>query len=162
MHFFMTCVAVLGDSRVGKTAFMHLATSRRLPLNVFPSREPETFYLQGLSSAAKFVVVPGTSDALQTSDAVRGADALLVLYSQSIMSARGWITRCTRGRPTTLPILVCAHNKKVPPSQAAIADLLRHFPTAEHTETSSLYVTGLVDCANRIVMRARKEMGSPL
>ena len=158
----MTRVAVLGDRRVGKTTFMHLATTGRVPLNVFPSCEIETFYLRGTCSTAQFVVVPGNADASETTNAVRGADALLVLYSQSALSARRWILRCTHGHATTVPILVCAHNTEVTQSPAVVADLLRYFPTAEHTKTSSSFVIGLVDCANRIVTRARRELGSPL
>lgn len=158
----MTRVAVLGDSRVGKTEFMHLATTGHVPLNVFSSRAVERFYLQGTCSAAEFVVVPGHASDSEAQEAVHNADALLVIYSHSTLSARKWITRCTQGRPTTLPILVCAHGTKVQPSAARVADLLRHYPSAEHTETSPLLVTGLIDCANRIVMRARKELGSPL
>ena len=162
LTFFMTRVAVLGDSRVGKTTFMHLATNRHVPLNIFPSREIETFYLRGTCSAAQFVVVPGDTDAPKTTDAVRGADALLVLYSQSVRSARKWILRCTHGQATTVPILVCAHNTELSQSPTTIQELLRDFPTAEHTETSSGFMIGIVDCANRIVTRARRELGSPL
>ena len=159
----MTRVAVLGDSRAGKTEFMHLATSGRAPLNIYTSREPELFTLQGAFSTALFVVVPGSADGDAFEAAVAGADAILVLYADHhAEAARRWILRVTRGRSTTLPILICAHNAKGPPAPQRVADLLRHFPSAEHTYTSTLYVTGIVDCANRIVRRARKELGSPV
>lgn len=158
----MTRVAVLGDSHVGKTEFMHLATTGHVPLNIFTSRETELFTLHGAYRTSQFIVVPGTADQATLAAAVTGADAVLVLYADSIFAARAWILRCTGGRPTTVPILVCAHNGKRPPVPSRVADILRQFPTAEHTYTSSLYVTGLMDCVNRIVLRARVELGSPL
>jgi len=158
----MTRIAVLGDSHVGKTEFMHLATTRQVPLNIYTSREPELFTLQGIYTSALFVVVPGSADHAATSAAVAGADAIMVLYADhNAAAARRWIIRCTGGRQTTLPILICAHNSKGPPAPARVEDMLRQLPTAEHTYTSTLYVTGIVDCANRIVRRARKELGSP-
>ena len=158
----MTRVAVLGDSQVGKTKFMHLATSNRMPLNVFSSRSVERFYLNGTNSTAEFVVVPGNASQTQTLEAVKGADALLILCSESLFSVRKWLAYGIQNKQTTTPIIVCAHNVKIRTDQNKIANLLRYFPTAEYTETNVSYVTGIVDCANRIVMRARKELGSPL
>jgi len=157
----MTRVVVLGDSRVGKTEFMHRATGGQVPLNIYTSVRPERFQLVGMCTTAEFTVVPGRADRAMLMAACDGADAIVVIYNGSIHNATRWLMRCTGRKQTSVPILICQHNSAQPPDRR-VPDALRDWPTAEHTCTSALYTTGLQDCANRIVRRARSEHGSPL
>ena len=141
---------------------INLATTGTCPLNVFTNRRSETFVLQGTTLAAQFCVVPGSaSDDHLRAEINRGADAIVVVFQNGPQSVRTWLARCTQGCPTSIPILICQHDSSCEPGPL-IVHLLRHFPSAEFTVTRSHNVTGLMDCANRIVRRARAEPGSPL
>jgi len=157
----MVRVLVVGDSRTGKSKMMHLATTGTCPLNLFTNRRPETFVLRGTTLTAQFCVVHGSaSDAHLRAEIERGADAIVIVFKNSARSARTWLARCTHDRPTSLPIMICQHDSSCEPGPPRA--ILRHYPTAEFTVTHSRRVVGLMDCANRIVRRARAEPGSPL
>ena len=157
----MTRIVVVGDSRVGKTEFMHLATTGRVPLNIYTSIAPEHFQLRGTCTTADFIVVPGNASRHMLRGACEGSDGIMVIYHGSVRAAARWILRCTQGGRTTVPILMCHHNTQGP-ADRRVPDTLRDWPTAEHTCTSTRHVTGMADCANRVVRRARAEQGSPL
>lgn len=141
---------------------MHLATSGTCPLNIFTNGRPETFVLQGTTLSAQFCVVNGSaSDEHLQAEIERGADAIVVVFRNGALSARAWLARCTQGRATTLPIVICQHDSSCEPGPL-IVHLLRHYPTAEFTVTCSQHIAGLMDCVNRIVRRARHKPGSPL
>ena len=148
----------MGDSRTGKTEFAHLATALPVPLNIYTSVGLEYFQLRGTHTVADVVVVPGNADDAMLRDACKGATGVVVLYKDNIHSARRWINRANAA---SVPILVCAHGSAVPPGRR-VRETLQYYITAEHTCTSPLYTTGIVDCLSRIVCRARRDMPSPL
>lgn len=156
----MTSVAVLGDSRSGKTAFMHKAVYGRVPLNIFTSTSVETFYWVGaLHSSADFHVVPGACSNNQLVHALCGVDAILVLYKENVQTAQNWLWRATRSMlgVHNLPVIVVCTGTSSP----KLADsLLRAYPCAEHAVVTTM--AGAQDCVNRIVMRARRDPPSPL
>ena len=150
---------MMGDSRVGKTEFAVLATTGHVPLNVYASTQLEVFQLRGTCTVADIVVVPGKADNAMLAEATEGATGIIVLYTNSIYSARRWLVRVPGSE--RVPILICSHNNRMPPDRR-VRDTLGLYITAEHTCTSSLLVTGMKDCVNRIVCRARKDIPSPL
>lgn len=159
----MTYIVVVGDSRIGKTKFMHLACSGACPLNIYQSLEPEIFCIRGCHGPeARIAVLPGAASKAVVQEHMAQADALVVIYNAVPHTARRWIVRCTGGRPTSLPIMICRHDNSNPPAEHRVADMLRHWPSAEHTHTSSSHAVGLTDCINRIIYRARAELGSPI
>lgn len=156
----MTSIAVLGDTRAGKTAFMHNALYGRVPLNIFTSTAVETFrWVGALHSAAQFHVVPGLCSNEQLSTALDGVDAALVLYQSDVSSARRWLRRAAQCMLNVqrLPIIVICTGASSP---RLVAAMLRAYPCAEHANVTTR--AGAQDCVNRIVMRARKDPPSPL
>lgn len=153
-----TRIVVMGDSRTGKTEFAYLATRVPVPLNIYKSTDVEHFQLRGAYSVADVAVVPGCADDAMLRAACQGATGVIVLYKNNVTGARRWLNRANA---TSVPILVCAHASAAPPGRR-VREILQHYVTAEHTCTSPLYATGIIDCLNRIVLRARREMPSPL
>ena len=156
----MTSIAVMGDSRAGKTAFMHRAIHGRVPLNIFTSTMVETFrWVGALESSADFHVVPGTCSDEQLLHALRGVDAMLVLYKDEVGTARHWLWRAARGMLGVhrLPVIVVCTGTSSP---ELVASMLRAYPCAEHAVVTT--TAGAQDCVNRIVMRARRDPPSPL
>ena len=158
----MTRIVVVGDSRMGKNEFMHLATTGQAPLNIYASRTCETFTLVGAGgSRAEFIVVPGRAGDEMLAGACEGADGIMVIYKGTVYNAKRWLMRCTRGSSVSVPVMLCYHNSAFPPDRR-VPEMLHQWPTAEHSCTSTLYTIGMQDCANRIVRRARANPGSPL
>ena len=157
----MTSFAVLGDRNAGKTVFMHHATHRRVPLNIFTLTRTAHFQWQGaLHSSADFSVLPGACTNEALARALHGVDGLIVLYKQDIGTARQWLCRaaqCVQGVHAVPSLVVCtgaAH------SDVNLTELLRAFPCAQHAYVQS--AVGAQDCVNRIVTRARRYPPSPL
>lgn len=159
----MTTIVVVGSSRAGKTKFMHMAITGHAPLNIYKSTAPETFELQGCYGlSASLIVLPGSVGQEELREHMQLADGLMVVYSGAPHAAREWLLRCTNGKRTSLPIMVCRHDDPTAASPAHLAALLRQWPSAEHTCTSTQRAVGLKDCVNRIVYRSKSELGSPV
>lgn len=153
-----TKIVVLGDSRVGKTVFAHRATGKPVPLNIYTSTQLEYFTLRGTYTQAQIVVVPGTAGEGTLSEGCKDATGVVVLYKDNVHTARRWLMRAVP--PTSnVPILLCSHESTVPPGRR-VRETLQAYLTAEHTCTS--HATGMMDCMNRIVARARRDTPSPL
>ena len=160
----MTLVVVVGDSGIGKTKFMHIALTGKSPLNIFTSQEVEIFPFQGCSArkTATFAVLPGNCSNETIKDFMQRAEALVILYNEKCDTCRPWLLRCTNCKPTTLPIMICCHNSAQLTISECVQGVLRRYITAEHTFTNCLRSVGLKDCLNRIVRRAKRELGSPV
>jgi hypothetical protein len=158
----MTQIVVLGDSGIGKTAFMITATGQRMPHNVFRSRQVETFHM----CRAAFIIVPGAADPVTLGKACEGADGLIVLCKQAGSSrARAWLHKVESMSSSRLqvPVIVCAHGGR---GEHRFREddmrLLRRYPTAEYAFTCHAWPEGIKDCANRIVHRVRRTPTTPI
>jgi hypothetical protein len=170
----MTQVAVMGDAHVGKTWWMLVACGQRPPLNVFRSQHIEAYDI----GSATFVVAPGQILDCDLQEACAGSDALLVLYdaSKSVRTARRWLRRVNRmlNGLARIPIIICRHGAsahddaytmEVGPGmhdESIVKALLREYPNAEHTSTTWNHACGIIDCANRLITRSRRDHPSPL
>jgi hypothetical protein len=164
----MTKVVVVGDSRVGKTGFAHIACSHDLPLNLFRSTEVETFYLHGVDTTATLSVVPGNALDDVLSCVCNGSDAIIALYDsrKSVYTAKRWLNRIERmiDGVHRVPIMICSHSIHTSPCvhDRRLSDVLQQYPCAEHTCTATGRSVGIVDCVNRIVTKVRSRHPSPL
>jgi hypothetical protein len=158
----MTQIIVLGDSGIGKTAFMIIATGQRMPHNVFRSRQAETFHM----CSAAFTIVPGAASPGALGHACEGADGILVLCKRGDSSrARAWLHKveCMSNSGLHVPVIVCAHGGQ---GEHRLREddirLLRRYPTAEYAFTCHAWPEGIKDCANRIVHRVRRTPTTPI
>jgi len=165
----MARVVVVGDSRVGKTAFAHVACGHPLPVNIFRSTEVETFYLHGTDQVATLQVVPGTALDDVLARTCGGADAIMVIYDShtSIYTAKRWLQRIEQLMDGTgrVPILICSHSSGSADPRVhdrRLSYVLQQYPHAEHTRTRMARPAGIVDCANRVVHHIRRRHPSPL
>jgi hypothetical protein len=158
----MTQIVVLGDSGIGKTAFMIIATGRRMPHNVFRSMQVETFRM----CSAAFIIVPGAADPDMLGQACEGADGLIILCKRGGSNrARVWLRKVESMSSSGLhvPVIVCAHGDHG--EHRLIEEdmrLLRRYPTAEYAFTCPAWPEGIKDCANRIVHRVRRTPTTPI
>lgn len=164
----MTIIAVLGDSHSGKSAYAHAACNIAIPLNLFESKDVETYFWYGLNSSAEVRVIPGTASNKLLKSACIGADGIVVLYEQNktVYCAKRWIVRlghCLNG-VQNIPILICKHKSNTVRHRhdRRLTELLQRFPLAEHTCTTISNITGIQDSLNRIITHARKQIPSPL
>lgn len=164
----MTQLVIVGDSRVGKTSFAHIACSHELPRNIFRSTEVETFYLHGLDTTATLLVVPGDTLDDVLSCVCNGSDAIIVLYdsTKSIYTAKRWLNRIHRmiDGVHRIPLMICSHSIRTRPCvhDRRVSDVLQQYPNAEHTCTSIGRTAGIVDCVNRMITKVRSGHPSPL
>jgi GTPase SAR1 family protein len=164
----MTQVVIVGDSRVGKTSFAHIACNHELPLNIFRSTEVETFYLHGTETIATISVVPGTALDDILGCVCNGSDAIIVLYdsSKSIYTAKRWLARIERiiSGVYQIPVMICSHSLRTSPCvhDRRISSVLMQYRNAEHACTATRRPAGIVDCVNRIVTKVRSQHPSPL
>ena len=138
---------------------MHRVINGRVPLNIFTSTGVETYqWLGALDSVAYFHVVPGASTTLELAHAIEGKEAVLVLYNSDVRQARQWLYRASQGvhGMNSVPVLVVCTGT----GEAQVGPLLRAYRNAEHAVVRSLVASQ--DCINRIVMRARRDLPSPL
>ena len=90
-----------------------------------------------------------------------GCDGAVVLYTQCNSRGLYWLRRLAHlFGPITIPTIVCAHKSDL--HATFVPAWLHQFPTVEHTNTRLERRVGIVDCANRIIMRARRTLASPL
>jgi hypothetical protein len=153
-----TRIVILGDSMVGKTVFAHIATGMPVPLNIYKSTQLEYFMLYGTCTSAEIVVVPGTADKDTISRGCKDATGIIVLYKDYVCAARRWLGRVVPPS-TAVPILLCSYRSTIAAGRR-VHETLQAYTTAEHA--SICHSIGIVDCVNRIVTRARRDLASPL
>ena len=155
----MTRIAVMGDSGAGTTSWLH-AMCGEVPLNIYRSTGPEHFTYT-CSPPVIFVGIPGHCTDLELVTACDGCDGAVVLYTQCNSRGLYWLRRLAHlFGPITIPTIVCAHKSDL--HATSVPAWLHQFPTVEHTNTRLERRVGIVDCANRIIMRARRTLASPL
>ena len=154
----MTKVAVVGDSGVGKTTWLY-AMNGRIPRNIYHSTSHEQFTFCNTTPPVVFVAILSVANDHQFKQACQGCDAAVVLYNDHA-SAQTWLNRLKRVFPLhQIPILVCQHGAC---AHAPSLECMHRYPQAEHAVTSIANQSSIVDCANRIITRARRNLASPL
>lgn len=144
----MNKIIVLGDSGVGKTSWLH-AMNGKVPRNIYRSTRTERFIFTPTSPTATFLAVHAMSTDAKLREHCHGADGMIVLYNHQ-SSPLPWLYRIRRlYRNHNIPTIVCCHGHPQPASK-------------EHVATCVEEPQTIVDCANRIVTLARRNLASPL
>jgi len=147
----MSKIIVLGDSGVGKTSWLH-AMNGKVPCNVYQSTKTERFVFTQTSPAAYFLAVHPTSSDTKLREHCHGADGMIVLYSHA-GSPLPWLRRIRRlFGEHNIPTIVCCHGG----NQASGDENPYHVCTRTEDRQT------IIDCANRILTLARRNLASPL
>jgi GTPase SAR1 family protein len=156
----MTRIVVLGDSGVGTTSWLHTMQGG-VPCDVYRSSASECYLFRGTVPAVTFIGVPGDISERRFVRSCESCDGAVILYVPECSSALRWLRRLVRTYgPLSIPVLVCAH--QVDTYEAQVPGWLEHYPTVEFTSTTIRRPVGILDCANRIITRARRTLASPL
>jgi len=153
----MSKIIVLSDSGVGKTSWLFAMTGRK-PLDVYRSTASEQFWFTQTTPAVPFLGVHAQVNDSKLSKLSAGADGVVVLYNDK-SNPLHWLLRLRRlHRHHNLPIVVCCHG---PNNLHSCAHNLTHH-ACNHCFTSLEHPNSIIDCANRIVTLARRNLASPL